>query len=348
MEEYARSFPIKLNSNYAPSESEIVQIRELLKEQLDEITEIDEYISSAFDGRLQKQERIRGHIKDLQSLLSPTRRLSTKILQRIFFFCLPTKRNAVMSSNEAPLLLGRVSRTWRDISLATPELWASIHIPVLYRQHPPLTDIESEVLSNHRNEAVKRWLDRSGMCPLSISVVEVRFGAGDDLPNDPGASLFEVLAQFSKRWCTIELNCTFTLRLFMWHLAAEDVPLLESISIKAPSDESSAYINGAGAPLFSAPRLQTLRLLNMSGSILKYAINWDNLTELHLEGHGNPVDNHVYPIAAIVALHLLNQCRFLLRCRLSIQAIKDSDPLGAIIILPFLTAVDYGDPRKPR
>lgn len=206
MEEYARSFPIKLNSNYAPSESEIVQIRELLKEQLDEITEIDEYISSAFDGRLQKQERIRGHIKDLQSLLSPTRRLSTKILQRIFFFCLPTKRNAVMSSNEAPLLLGRVSRTWRDISLATPELWASIHIPVLYRQHPPLTDIESEVLSNHRNEAVKRWLDRSGMCPLSISVVEVRFGAGDDLPNDPGASLFEVLAQFSKRWCTIELN----------------------------------------------------------------------------------------------------------------------------------------------
>ncbi|KAJ7022093.1 hypothetical protein C8F04DRAFT_245444 [Mycena alexandri] len=38
----------------------------------------------------------------------------------------PTHRNRVMSAVEAPVLLGRICRSWR--SLTTPRLWSRLHV----------------------------------------------------------------------------------------------------------------------------------------------------------------------------------------------------------------------------
>ncbi|KAJ7634614.1 hypothetical protein FB45DRAFT_909361, partial [Roridomyces roridus] len=54
--------------------------------------------------------------------------------------CLPTHRNCVMDASEAPLLLGRISSAWRALSLATPRLWASLHI--VDRGEPPWQESE--------------------------------------------------------------------------------------------------------------------------------------------------------------------------------------------------------------
>ncbi|KAJ6554425.1 hypothetical protein B0H19DRAFT_868891, partial [Mycena capillaripes] len=52
----------------------------------------------------------------------PILTLPTEITVEIFTHCLPDEP-CVPRTDTAPLLLGRICRTWREISLATPELW---------------------------------------------------------------------------------------------------------------------------------------------------------------------------------------------------------------------------------
>ncbi|KAF8157425.1 hypothetical protein K438DRAFT_1462216, partial [Mycena galopus ATCC 62051] len=70
-----------------------------------------------------QRDQLREYVAAHESLLSPARRLPEDILQHIFLTCLPTHRNAVMSANEAPLLLGHICSGWRSIALSTPMLW---------------------------------------------------------------------------------------------------------------------------------------------------------------------------------------------------------------------------------
>ncbi|KAJ6561761.1 hypothetical protein B0H19DRAFT_87398 [Mycena capillaripes] len=69
----------------------------------------------------------------------------------VFPVCLPADRNANMSSAEAPLLLWHVCRSWRNVALSTPRLWASLHI--IAKTTRKLLQI---------NETADAWLSRSG------------------------------------------------------------------------------------------------------------------------------------------------------------------------------------------
>ncbi|KAF9007877.1 hypothetical protein BDQ17DRAFT_175652 [Cyathus striatus] len=98
----------------------------------------------------------------------------------IFLACLPADRNPCMSVTDAPLLLTRVCSSWRSIAHSTPRLWAAIHIVLpLYRamQYPSpgsISHIEETVCLRMDNitASAKQWLDRSGACPLSISIYQ--------------------------------------------------------------------------------------------------------------------------------------------------------------------------------
>jgi len=85
--------------------------------------------------------------------------------ERIFYCCLQTAHNALMSDKEETLLSGPVCRWWRQIVYTPTELWVSVHViasPSTHSSHP---------LDAARREATSSWLSRSGGLPLSISMI---------------------------------------------------------------------------------------------------------------------------------------------------------------------------------
>ncbi|TDL15817.1 hypothetical protein BD410DRAFT_808615 [Rickenella mellea] len=74
------------------------------------------------------------------------------------------------SLHQSPLILGRVCRLWREISLATPRLWCRIQLGDMRSTrdayYSPLycRDLERDSLT------LQEWLRRSGNCPLSIGI----------------------------------------------------------------------------------------------------------------------------------------------------------------------------------
>ncbi|KAJ7830516.1 hypothetical protein B0H14DRAFT_2201338, partial [Mycena olivaceomarginata] len=119
-------FSHRFNTNYIPSDDEeerIQFIRGDLVSHAQELARIDERIRELAAQR----EPIKAYIDSHKALISHPRRLPPDIVREIFVACLPTDRNAVMSAQEAPLLLCRICSAWRTIALSTPRLWASLH-----------------------------------------------------------------------------------------------------------------------------------------------------------------------------------------------------------------------------
>ncbi|KAJ7661090.1 hypothetical protein B0H17DRAFT_1259696, partial [Mycena rosella] len=144
-----------LNTNYAPSDLEVQDIQAHLVSHFLEASRLEALIQDLFAQR----EKTLAYIDAHQALISPARRLPREIVEEMFVACLPTHRNAVMSAKEAPLVLARICSAWREIALSTPALWASLHLPLEY------------VLTRGMHSAVAEWLERSGRCPLSLSIM---------------------------------------------------------------------------------------------------------------------------------------------------------------------------------
>ncbi|KAK6981573.1 hypothetical protein R3P38DRAFT_2366857, partial [Favolaschia claudopus] len=100
-----------LHTEHTPSDPQIDQIRAHLATYEAELVRLDALIESLTLQRTQVEEYIAPH----RTLISLGRRLPQDILGEIFLACLPSERNAVMDSREAPLLLGRVCSYWRSI-----------------------------------------------------------------------------------------------------------------------------------------------------------------------------------------------------------------------------------------
>ncbi|KAJ7140940.1 hypothetical protein C8R44DRAFT_604248, partial [Mycena epipterygia] len=148
-------FTHQLHTNYVPSEQEIEHIQTDLASRSQELVRIDERIRELSAQR----DEIQCYIDSHKALISHPRRLPPDIVREIFVACLPTDRNAVMSAQEAPLILCRICNAWRDIARSTPKLWATLHVPV-----------DFILAKEPRMPAVAEWLQLSGASPVSLSV----------------------------------------------------------------------------------------------------------------------------------------------------------------------------------
>ena len=225
------------------------------------LAEVDELTSgpkAQIKSKLAEIQRLRKKLEELQQerdgiqtsmekytiILSPIRRISPDILERIFQFCLPTNHNSVMSISEAPLLLIRVCRLWRSTALSSPALWAKLHIAIphplhdeQYFSYPSATsrsEAEQEAdkrrfvkVVEARRQLMKLWLSRSRTHPLSLSITFM--GNFDDelleemkqeghLPQ-----LFETLISFSRQFDQIDLDLPYNL----CHLLLSRIPLAD-------------------------------------------------------------------------------------------------------------------------
>ncbi|KAG1731784.1 hypothetical protein EDB19DRAFT_1736614, partial [Suillus lakei] len=49
-------------------------------------------------------------------------------LSQIFVYCLPYDRHSLPTSHLAPMLLTRICRQWREVTMGTPSLWCRLSV----------------------------------------------------------------------------------------------------------------------------------------------------------------------------------------------------------------------------
>ncbi|KAJ7723689.1 hypothetical protein B0H16DRAFT_333557 [Mycena metata] len=224
---------------------------------------------------------------------------------------LPTHRNCVMSATEAPILPGRICSAWRDLSLSTPRLWASLHIvePIIHDPTVPWSLVINEKAAL-RLVTTKTWLGRSGQCPLSLSLLFARddthFFTGPPIP-----TLFlDALIPFASRWEHISLvGLSSSMVPALSYLTAADVPVLKSLAIHELREFDSFQWDTLG--LVRAPAISSFTFSGAYFPTLDIIPScWNHLGELEIKESSMTSD---------IALQVLSRCPQLRTCRLSVK-----------------------------
>ncbi|KAK6977598.1 hypothetical protein R3P38DRAFT_3123748 [Favolaschia claudopus] len=305
-------FAQRLGTNYCLTDDEVLEIKNLIAEPTRQLLSLDEEISQlqkSIEKLKEKRDTLSTYVDEHKALISPIRRIPQDVLSEIFFACLPTHRNCVMSASEAPVILGRICSSWRALSLATPRLCASLHIA-----EPRVRSGLYDDKIVQRLEVMKLWLARSGQCPLSISFQCTDYVAPADdastgiLPHPIPVDVFpREIVSFARRWRHVNFTASLPALLPMATLTAADVPMLESVGlfIHFPDENPLAHFG-----FLDAPRISSFSAYSggMSTSRLS-PLRWDLLTNLAVKLNAWEV-----PLTVERALEVLSSCPRLRTC----------------------------------
>ena len=331
-----------LHTNYTPTESEILQIREFLTEPLKRLSSLDaeiERVQSIVNELHHERRALSDEIEAHRALISPIRQLPLEVLGEIFVHCLPEGCNAIMSSQEAPLLLGRICSAWRSIALSTPRLWASLHIPTPIEitetgQVPAQPDPTFIAKMERRCEVAGEWISRSGESPISISVcnpTHVYYHALETSNmNTFEVAIAQILAS-SHRWKKVDFRATEDSFTRLQQLAEDDVPLLESLVIASGSLTNAwdpPALNPGGrwtefSGLLSARKLRKLSLSYLKENLLSLPVRWSQLTHLNLDLDGSAqFRGNATGLSYSDVIKVLRRCPLLVSCGLSLECTR--------------------------
>ncbi|KAF8138045.1 hypothetical protein K438DRAFT_1738273 [Mycena galopus ATCC 62051] len=310
-------FTSRFNTNYVPSDEEIGSIRVDLLSHSQELARIDERIRELSAER----DKIQRHIDSHEALISYPRRLPPDIVREIFVACLSSTVYAVMSVREAPLVLCQICSAWRTIALCTPRLWSSLHLPIDF-----ILDKKEA-----RRSAIARWLQLSGACPMSISVLGE--AQGWRLPQAPAdiTAFSTLLAESSRRWCNVEF--AHISEPAALGLAGLDTPMLESLKITATVSILRQL------DLFRVPSLRTLALHSQGPEqldefILDMPLFWDQLTHLNFESTGPQSPSQ--GLSLHIVFVLLGRCPQLVSLAFRANTVHQAYSISGLLQLPFL------------
>ncbi|KAJ7031537.1 hypothetical protein C8F04DRAFT_960204 [Mycena alexandri] len=348
-------FASKLGTNFCPLDEEVLEIQRLLVVPLSRLKDIDHEIAElqkAIDELAEERDSVSAYVEAHKALLSPLRRLPLDIMQEIFVACLPTHRNCVMSAVEAPVLLGRICSSWRTVSLSTPRLWARLHIaePERPRQAPIYQEKYAQRLA-----ITKAWLERSGRCPLSISL------HGSDL-HRPGVSdtvnrFLDLVLSYASRWQHISVTASSSALDTVFNLTEHDVPMLKTLEMRENNQQDVPMLKTleihqhlmANSDLKSfgvlrGPKISSVTLTGNNGDLLHLPLRWESLTHLSITGHWHQWDQPAPALDINAALWMFSHCPSLRACQLLIS--EGNNPLPpqesrhSIIDLPSLLSLD--------
>ncbi|TDL26966.1 hypothetical protein BD410DRAFT_478378 [Rickenella mellea] len=141
-----------------------VHLHTTMHERRSHISDLTATASGNSDGLKIGSESLRNARSHLRTSRSPIQRLHLELLNEIFRHCLNMYdyplagrlRLPRPSVQEAPLILCRICRQWRQLVLANPLLWAQI-------------ELSGKDPSSHL-AALDEWLARSQRSPLHLSV----------------------------------------------------------------------------------------------------------------------------------------------------------------------------------
>ncbi|KAJ7259871.1 hypothetical protein C8J57DRAFT_1472016 [Mycena rebaudengoi] len=304
-------FQDRLETNYLPAESERRELLELCQQgrQLASriLWELD-MVHSTANHLHEKLSSAWTTFGPFEALISPMRAIPPEILQEIFLACLPVNHGAVMHVSEAPLLLGRVCRMWRSIALATASLWASVHISVPEREY------SSDAVCHCK--ALQIWLQRSGSCPVSISLA---------FPGDYSVEYTEhfidILLSYHHRWKELKLfSIPHEHSSKLRSLMPRDLPLLETVEITHTNNTfdipRSALVEFMPMP----PRLRRISLCTNNGTLSVPPCPWFKITTLCLQCNRSAALS--ISMAALIAI--IEQCLNLQECNLVLPKVDNT------------------------
>ncbi|KAJ7120706.1 hypothetical protein C8R43DRAFT_1136647 [Mycena crocata] len=270
----------------------------------------------------------------LDELPSGTERIPYDLVQEIFLACLSTDHNTVMSIAEAPLLLGRICSAWRALAIATPRIWASLHVHVGF-----------SIQSDDRVRSIAQWLGRSAACPLSLSICGLLTpswgfeSASLEAQVEPSRSdpvhaaytlLLETLINSAPRWHDITLS---NLRLSYLHKFRDiSAPLLRAIRISDETDITQWF------KLIAVSSVRTLGLeVVLPGDRTLFLPVLSHITHLAISAHGG--DWGPVSISGTYALEILHNLKQLVSLKIAIWVPEPELP-NQTIHLPVLTSLE--------
>ncbi|KAJ7657363.1 hypothetical protein DFH06DRAFT_1198048 [Mycena polygramma] len=330
-------FSGRLHTNYVPSAAEVASIKIDLVSHSSELERLDALIQDLTTQR----SRVQSYIDSHSALISPARRLPRDIVEAIFLACLPSNRLPAMAASEAPLLLCHICSAWRAIALSSPRFWASLHIV-----------LELVLRDPYGISLVSEWLQRSGTCPLSLTVFEqsnnfMHLVAGSPVPligTIPSAkryperlsTLLESLARTSDRWHNVDFH---SLPTSAWARLLEiHAPKLEVLILQSP-------VPVPWNP-FNSPRVRSVSLqipeLDKIELHIHMPLIWKQLTRLSLTGFSSP-------LSSFAVFIILKQCSRLTYFRTNVADSNDGTILSALdepLSLPLLASLIFESGSK--
>ncbi|KAJ7641172.1 hypothetical protein FB45DRAFT_738787 [Roridomyces roridus] len=197
----------------------------------------------------------------------PVLSLPSEITSQIFVQFLPSypERTSFIGLS-SPALLLQVCRQWRDVALATPELWSTFEVKMRYRDTPAV---------HARNQRLLvEWLERSKDCPLSV---ELFCWSGSSVALVE-AALIDALVRHSKRWQDMRLSLPYK----HLHRMAGSFPILRDLHLGAQGAWSSDGTKLSPPPNFTlqTPNLRKLHLDHPGDDFdtFKNAFSWSQIT----------------------------------------------------------------------
>ena len=292
-------FVALLQNNDIPSESTIRELTESLKAPLNELREIDieiQRLRELVENLKIKRRSIQEIVDDHNTILSPIRRLPLDVLHEIFFYCLPTHRNPIMKASEAPVLLTRICSSWRAIALSSPRIWSKIHIPLTGDPSfsPEYGMVRDEAILNTRHQlftgvlqrrcdVVRRWLSRSGTCPLSISITHP--GSILDTPTPEEKEMFSILLSLADRWSDVDISLPGNLHhTLQANIQPSMFPSLNSLKVNVTREVHLNHIQRPPIELLAAPGLRRITIratetMTLHSDLLLRLV-WNRLTHI--------------------------------------------------------------------
>ncbi|KAJ7643750.1 hypothetical protein FB45DRAFT_861347 [Roridomyces roridus] len=313
-------FADKLNTNYAPSDSEVEQLRALLQEPLAELARLDA-----------KRASLQAGIEAHRALLSPIRRIPEDIVREIFISCLPEDHDAFMDVTEAPMLLGRICGLWRRVAHSTPRLWTSVYIPPLPENFDAFYP---EAIERILATLLKAWLERSMDCPLSLSLALPSFSGSQEYPK----VVLDQLLAVSTRIRRLRFKGPIKDLWPVLELGAQALPMLESVTVDFTEYSPLAPEQSA---LFHVPTLRRFSLRAADAEALALPLAWEHLTELNLTRNGVPRSQGGF--SAVAAFEVLRRCSSLIRCWLhvTVDLPLDQQPIRLPRIQMLSITIDF-------
>ncbi|KAK6978064.1 F-box domain-containing protein [Favolaschia claudopus] len=261
----------------------------------------------AFTAQISELEDAISHLREAQQLALdrlnsykyPVLSLPDEMVCEIFIRFLPPYPDpSPLVGLLSPITLTHVCRRWREIALATPDLWKAIDlIPPNCLSHISSTRSIGPIPLSSRHQTRARtlgslWIKRSGSHPLSVRAVDL----------DKSFPIFSTLLPHRARLEHLTLYLRSGLPLLK--LAADSLPRLRSLNLW--------FQNGLTRPvvLTDLPLLRTVVLGDVR--VPSIALPWAQLTSLTLRS--------VYPGHI---MRILRQSATLIECTLLFWAAEE-------------------------
>ncbi|KDR77125.1 hypothetical protein GALMADRAFT_246325 [Galerina marginata CBS 339.88] len=312
-----------LTNNHSPSDEEVIKAQELKQIPSAKLAKVEDLIlqtQHTLDALYEERNALKSSIARCNTILSPIRRVPQDVWREIFFHCLATHRNPIMSYAEAPLLLTHICNLWRSIALSTPEIWSRIYIPIFYTIRDPIFDLPPTHVDNpgifgltdkmqQRCDLIREWLGRAGAVPLSVALST----QSGELPTELHHQLFDIVFHSSPRFRNLDLTL---ITMGEAHHRAMDLSVdkflnLEELRIYSIRNDSVRWYE---CGIFSAPRLRKLSIGYLPGagpSAILFPIpsTWSQLSSLSIRSF----------MPSQWACQLLLHCPLLVQCTLKVK-----------------------------